>query len=123
MNNRTTVGAGTNTAGVQRGDIEANNHCRLGFGAALGWMRRGEKLRRAGWNGNNQFVYLVPGSDPSKPDERATHLSGIASGLFQHGDAGTARRMPHFAIHAADGATATWVPSITDCLAEDWVVV
>ncbi len=43
--------------------------------------------------------------------------------LFVHEDTGTTRRFPHFELVTAEGARATWVPSITDLLAEDWEVL
>ena len=32
------------------------------------------------------------------------------------------RMMPHFRLVTPDGHVSTWVPSVTDLLAEDWIV-
>jgi hypothetical protein len=35
----------------------------------------------------------------------------------------TITRMPNLYLRYPDGSISTWVPSITDCLAEDWHVI
>lgn len=95
-------------------------HC---FSTALAELKRGRAVCRAGWNGRGMYVSMILGSDASAPHERASHLNGIQSILFDHGDTGTTRRFPHFELVTAEGARATWVPSITDLLAEDWEVL
>jgi hypothetical protein len=94
------------------------------FGLAIEAMKMGSRACRAGWNGKGMFIFLNPGSDPSAPESRPTHLSGIGSSLFGYGDTGTTRRLPNLNMRAADGATVTgWLASQTDMLAEDWMVV
>jgi len=95
-------------------------HC---FSTALAELKRGRAVCRAGWNGRGMYVSMILGSYASAPHERASHLNGIQSKLFVHGDTGTTRRFPHFELVTAEGARATWVPSITDLLAEDWEVL
>jgi len=113
------MGAGTDCCNQQRTERRAV-HC---FSTALAELKRGRAVCRAGWNGRGMKVSMARGSDASAPHERASHLNGIQSKLFDHGDTGTTRRFPHFELVTAEGARATWVPSITDLLAEDWEVL
>ena len=86
----------------------------LHFGHALELLKEGCKVARLGWNGKGMFVFLVPGSVFKV--NRAPLL-----GIYPEGTEITYR--PHLDIKNVDGSISTWVPSINDCLAEDWVVV
>lgn len=93
------------------------------FGDALQRVKEGCRMSRHGWNGSGQFVFIVYGSDPSHPEERASLLSGVKSSLFAFGDQGTSRRLPHVALHNTRGESVPWAPSQSDMLAEDWYPV
>lgn len=82
------------------------------FGFALELLKRGCKLTRRGWNGKGMFVYYIP--ENSYPA-----VTEIAKKEF--GD--VVNYNPYFAIKNVDGTVSTWVPSVNDCLAEDWEVV
>lgn len=84
------------------------------FGLAVEALKRGEKVFRAGWNGKGVFVFLVAGSTFSV--NRPPLL-----GIFPDGTEINYR--PHIDIKGVDGSISTWVPSIGDCLAEDWEIV
>lgn len=86
----------------------------LDFGEALRALKQGLKVARSGWNGNNMFLYLVPGSK-FKVD-REPLLS-----IYDHGVEITYR--PHIDLKTADGSIATWSPSGSDALAEDWIIL
>lgn len=116
--------------GIARGDLNAIR-CSLGFtfSEALVRIKNGQKMCRAGWHGIGQYVFLWPGVDDSAIHERASHFDGIRSDLFgipgpHDRCVGRAiRMMPHFRIATGpNGPVATWVPSATDLLAEDWRV-
>lgn len=82
------------------------------FGYALDMLKCGKKVARKGWNGKGMFVYYVPeNSYPARTE--------IAKKEF--GD--MVKYNPYFAIKNVDGMVSTWVPSVNDCLAEDWVVI
>lgn len=86
----------------------------MNFGQALEALKAGKKLAREGWNGKGLFVYFVSaGRYPAKM-EVAHELAG---------DDGCVAYEPYFAIKNAKGTVSTWVPSINDCLAEDWRIV
>lgn len=86
----------------------------MSFGQALIALKAGKKLAREGWNGKGLFVYFVSaGRYPAK--------MAVAHELA--GDDGCVAYEPYFAIKNIKGTVSTWVPSINDCLAEDWRVV
>lgn len=82
------------------------------FGTALQALKDGYRAARRGWNGAFQFVYYVPGGDYTVQTEVARQAFGE-----------TAHYRPYLALRTAQGDVATWVPSISDCLAEDWIVL
>lgn len=85
----------------------------LDFGAALKLLKLGFKVARKGWNGSGMFVYLVPANAyPSSTD--------AAKSFF--GDSLVPYRA-YLALKTAQNDISTWVPSVSDALAEDWVIV
>lgn len=83
------------------------------FGLAIEALKLGQRVQRAGWNGKGMFVYYVPaGEYPAR--------TGVA--LEHFGDA-LVPYNPYFAIKNVDDTVSTWVPSINDCLAEDWAII
>jgi hypothetical protein len=84
------------------------------FQGALAALKDGQRVKRAGWNGKGMFVYLVPAA--SYPVQ-----TGAAKAHFGEGSMVTYNA--YFAIKNVDETVSTWVPSVNDCLAEDWHVV
>lgn len=78
----------------------------MDFGTALQELKSGNKVARDGWNGRGMFVSLVPGA------EQAAEFNAT-----------TAWFNPYFTIRNVDGSLSTWVPSVNDALADDWVTV
>jgi hypothetical protein len=86
----------------------------MSFGAALQLLKEGARVARAGWNGKGQFVYLVPPA--SYPVQ-----TGAAKAHF--GEGSMVPYNAYLALKTVDGTVSTWAPSVSDCLAEDWLVV
>ena len=84
------------------------------FGEAIEALKQGKKVTRIGWNGKEMFLYLVQGSKFKV--NREPLLS-----IYKEGTEITYR--PHIDLKTADGSVATWSPSGSDALAEDWVIV
>lgn len=84
------------------------------FQGALAALKDGERVARDGWNGKGMFVYLVPAA--SYPVQ-----TGAAKAHF--GEGSMVPYNAYFAIKNVDNTVSTWVPSVNDCLAEDWQVV
>jgi len=66
------------------------------FGLAIEALKQGKKVARAGWNGRGMFVRFV---DATESLNR------------------------HFVLLNVVGTFDTWVASVSDTLAEDWVIV
>ena len=81
------------------------------FGVALTHLKQGSRIVRKGWNGKGMFVYLVPAA--SYPVQ-----TGAAKAYF--GEGSMVPYNAYMAIKNVDGTVSTWVPSVNDCLAEDW---
>ena len=84
------------------------------FGYALMFLKQGKKVARKGWNGKGQFVYYVPA-------DRYVAKTEAAKSVMDKD--GKVSYRAYLALKTAQGDIATWVPSISDCLAEDWEVV
>jgi Protein of unknown function (DUF2829) len=82
------------------------------FSDALKAVKEGKRICRSGWNGKGMYVYYVPGGDYPTQTESAKK---------EFGD--TAHYNPYLAIKTVQGSVSTWVPSVNDCLAEDWEVL
>jgi hypothetical protein len=84
----------------------------MNFGEVLEAVKQGQRAARIGWNGKGMYIYYVPGGDYATQTESAKREFGD----FAHYN-------PYLAIKNTQGSVSTWVPSINDCLAEDWVIV
>lgn len=84
------------------------------FGLALEAMKKGSKLARAGWNGKGMFVYHVPAN--AYPVQTGAAKSHFGEGAMVPYNA-------YMAIKNVDNTVSTWVPSVNDCLANDWSIV
>lgn len=84
----------------------------MNFGEALENLKQGKKLARNGWNGKGMYVYYVPANSYKAQTEAAKQ---------EFGD--MVPYNPYFAIKNVNNTVSTWVPSINDCLAEDWILV
>ncbi len=84
------------------------------FGQAIEAMKNGFKVARKGWNGKGMFAYLVPAN--SYPAQ-----TGVAKSHF--GEGAMVPYREYLALKTAQGDVATWAPSGSDALAEDWQLV
>ena len=86
----------------------------LTFGDALQALKAGKRVARAGWNGKGMFVYYV---------RAAAYLAQSAAAIEYFGKNAYVPYAPYLALKGVDERVSTWVPSINDVLAEDWVVL
>lgn len=89
----------------------------LTFGLAIEAMKKGLKVARKGWNGKGMFVVYQQGYPQGIPCNKQT---AEAWGM-EEGEPFICN--PYLQIKNVDGSHSMWVPSINDCLAEDWEVV
>lgn len=79
----------------------------FGFGDAVKYLKRGMKVKRKGWNAENQYIFYI---DPYKNEN--FHIIEHASMI------GTL--YPYLAIKTNYNGVVHWMPSQTDCISEDW---
>lgn len=85
----------------------------LNFGQAVEALKKGKKVARKGWNGKGMFVYYVPAA--SYPPTTDAMKSAFGGGEVPYRE--------YLALKTAQNDVATWSPSTSDALAEDWEVV
>lgn len=85
----------------------------LSFGEATELAKRGARIARLGWNGSGMFAYYVPGG-------KYTAQTEAIKGVFPED---MVPYRPYWALKTAQNDVATWNPSTSDTLANDWVVV
>lgn len=83
----------------------------MNFGEAIEALKAGKRVARAGWNGKNMFLFLVPGSrfKVSRPPLLGIYPEGTE--IDYH---------PHIDMKTAQGYVVPWLASQADILAEDW---
>jgi len=84
----------------------------MNFSKALEEIKNGKLLKREGWNGKDQFVFLVNGS-------RFTVNRKPLVDIFENGTEVTYR--PHIDMKYQDGSVGVWLASMGDLMADDWV--
>lgn len=86
----------------------------MNFSQALDAIKQGKRLRRVGWNGPDQFVFLVAGSNFIT--NREPLLSILGEGV-------EVTYLPHIDIRTQQGTIVPWLASQGDMMAEDWETV
>lgn len=91
-----------------------SNQQSMNFSDALHQIKHGGRLTRSGWNGPEQFVFLIPGSTfyPSRTEMVKIFGKGTEINYRAHID-----------LRAVDGTVGVWQPSMSDVLANDWELV
>ena len=84
----------------------------LTFGLAIEAAKLGKKVCRKGWNGSGMYAYIVPAAGYPAQTE-------IAKAEF----GSTVPYRSYWALKTAQGDVATWAPSGSDSLAEDWEII
>lgn len=89
----------------------------LGFGEALALCKSGKRITRKGWNGKGlEVVYQKAYPQGIPCNTQTARAWGMKEGDLFKCD-------PYLQISTVDGSHSMWVPSIRDCLANDWEVV
>lgn len=86
----------------------------MSFGHAIHALKQGKKVARAGWNGNDMFLFLVPGSTfkVNRPPLLGIYEEGTEINYHAHID-----------MRTADGTIVPWLASQSDVLADDWYIL
>lgn len=83
----------------------------MDFSTALTAAKAGARIAREGWNGQNMFVFMVPGSTfkVNRPPLLGIFLEGAEIDYN-----------PHLDMRHADGTIGTWTPAQKDLFSDDW---
>lgn len=94
------------------------------FGLAIEALKLGKKVARAGWNGKGMYVVLQEGSLIDPALVRGGAAKCVADAMDDRDLAVLRIKInPHMSIKNVDDSISTWVPSVNDCLAEDWIIL
>ena len=107
----------TDKVKADNSDKDFNGLLKVGkgtFGMAIEAAKQGFKVARTGWNRSGMFAYIVPAN--SYPAQ-----TGVAKEHF--GENAMVPYRAYWALKTAQDDVATWSPSGSDSLAEDWIVV
>ena len=92
------------------------------FGYAIASLKAGQRVSRQGWNGDDMFVFLTPGTCDQL--HHSGPIDAIPLSLFRKREGEGATQLPSLSMKTASGSIVTgWLASLTDMLAEDWFVV
>lgn len=89
----------------------------LDFGDAVRAMKQGKQVARAGWNGSGMYAVLMNGYPDGVPANKET----ASKHRIEEGEIVKIR--PYYALFTAQKDVASWAPSGSDTLAEDWYIV
>lgn len=84
------------------------------FGEAIEALKSGKKVQRKGWNGKGMFIYYVPANKYPYVTEVGKSISDKDGNVCYNA---------YLAIKNVDSSVSTWVASINDILAEDWIIL
>ncbi|PEI49937.1 DUF2829 domain-containing protein [Bacillus toyonensis] len=85
----------------------------MNFGQAIEAVKTGNKIARKGWNGKGMFVYYVPAAAYPPATDIMKEAFGGENVPYR----------AYLALKTAQNDVATWSPSTSDALAEDWEVI
>ena len=81
---------------------------KMNFGEAIAYLKEGLPMARSGWNGKGIFIELQTPDENSKMTSPYIFID--TTGLQTNN-------------HEAPKSRVPWLPSQTDMLAEDWLIV
>lgn len=87
------------------------------FAGALSALKAGKKVQRSGWNGKGMYVVYQKGY----PDGIAINKNTAEA--IKEPEGTVCKFRPYLMLRSIDGSFVPWVPSISDVLADDWVVL
>ena len=94
------------------------------FGEALKVLKGGCCVARKGWNGKGRFVCKqVPSHVGETIIPKMSSLPQSAKNLVMARENKSLDYKNQMIIVHPDGAVDSWVPSVSDCFAEDWYMV
>ena len=86
----------------------------MSFSHALQALKTGHRVKRAGWNGQGMFIFLVAGSTFEVNREPLMSILGAGTQV---------QYRPHIDMKDAQGKVVPWLASQADMMADDWMLV
>ena len=83
----------------------------MDFGKAIEAVKNGKKIKRTGWNGQDQYVELVSHVSYRRPNGEVVNATNLSIGNKA------------LLFHGTLGDQVGWLASQGDMLSDDWVVV
>ena len=83
----------------------------MNFGLALEELKKGNKVKRSGWNGKDQYIELA---------ERVSYINSKGE-LINEGHLNIGNKV--IAFIGTSGVQLGWLASQADMLADDWRIV
>lgn len=100
---------------------------KMGFEYALAALKEGRMVARAGWNGKGMHLRVVDGAPVVIRDAMPPRINHEMAISFRPENMEmrtyTLRYEPHIAMFTATREFVPWLASVTDLMAEDWVIV
>ena len=94
------------------------------FGHAIEAAKKGHKIARAGWNGKNMFVVMMPALNLPPFNTQDTNRKVNDRTAKFIGEDAPLNCVPYFAMYAANKDWVPgWLASQTDMLVDDWQIV
>ena len=91
----------------------------MNIGGAVGALKEGLKVARAGWNGKGMWLSYTPG----RLVEHGKLWSQANAEYAASQPGSMVRVLPYITMKTADGCIVPWLCSQTDLLADDWEIV
>jgi len=96
---------------------------KIKFGDAIEALKQGKMIQREGWNGKGLFVFRqVPSQIPADVIPKMQSLPDAVKAEFEKRGKGI-EYSNQMAIVNQENEINGWVPSGSDALAEDWVIL
>lgn len=103
---------------------KADDSSVMGFGDAIEVLKQGGVVRRSGWNGKGLMVFKqVPAHIDSDIIPKMQSLPQSAKDLILKGKGFIDYTSQCLIYNENTGHADSWVPSISDVFAEDWMIV
>ena len=95
----------------------------LTYGEAIEALKQGQRCTRQGWNGKGMFVFMqVPAMVDEKYIPNMTSLpESVKTEFIKRG--GNIHYTNQFAIVSPNNVINGWVASVSDTLANDWIIM
>lgn len=95
----------------------------LNFGSALEAMKQGKLVAREGWNGKGMFILKqIPAVIGTDVIPKMQSLPQDAKDVLLSRDQSISYKNQMLIVNK-DGRADSWVPSSSDCFAEDWYIL